>query len=157
MEEVSRLFNNIIEVKEIQLVTNIEEGAEVLADPELFACILRNLLSNAIKYTPNHGQISIIVYKANTYMHFEITDTGVGFQNNTFDKLIKAEHSISVPGVLNENGSGLGLKLCKEFVAMHHGKIWMEPVEHAGSKICFNICLKQTAEYEYGKPKIQNA
>ncbi len=137
--EVSNLFKNIIETKGIEFKAEVPEDLNIVADPELLSCILRNLISNAIKYTPENGIISISTYCTNTHICFEISDTGTGFDHLSFEKIINNEKSFSLPGILNEQGSGLGLKLCKEFIEMHSGTFWLDPSAQNGTKICFSI------------------
>lgn len=148
IKEVNDLFKNIIETKEIAIKTNVPDELFIYADPDLLSCILRNLISNAIKYTPVNGIISILIYDNKKFVKFEITDTGIGLNTKTFENILKSDNSFSIPGILNEKGSGLGLKLCKEFIEMHSGSIWLDSKNSFGSKICFTI-----SRYEKYKSK----
>jgi signal transduction histidine kinase len=49
------------------------------------------------------------------------------------------DKSISTKGTANEEGSGLGLILCKEMVQMHGGNIWVESEIGKGSKFNFSL------------------
>jgi len=148
IKEVINLFKSIADSKGISLVIFISEDKRIFADPELLACILRNLVSNAIKYTPNNGTITISTYSDKLYVYFEIKDTGGGFHDNSFDRIFETKHSLSLPGILNEKGSGIGLKLCKEFVEMHKGNIWLESGDIQETKICFSLSRKVTKNKE---------
>ena len=54
-------------------------------------------------------------------------------------KLFELGEKISTHGTRGEGGSGLGLLLCKEFVKIHGGKIWVESTEGKGSHFCFTM------------------
>lgn len=139
INEINKLFKNITDAKEIRLDSEIPENLSIVADSELLLCILRNLVSNAIKFTPNNGRIKISVADTPNFVRFGIADTGNGFPSSVFEKIFKTDHSLSVPGILNEKGSGLGLKLCKEFIAVHQGKLWLNNSSTQGSEICFSL------------------
>jgi two-component system sensor histidine kinase/response regulator len=53
------------------------------------------------------------------------------------NNLFKIGENISRHGTNNENGSGLGLILCKEFIIKHNGKIWAQSIENVGSEFLF--------------------
>jgi signal transduction histidine kinase len=65
----------------------------------------------------------------------------VGIKKEDLKKLFRIEEGYSRKGTMNEQGTGLGLLLCKEFVEKHGGKIWLESELGKGSTFFFTIPL----------------
>ena len=73
-----------------------------------------------------------------------VKDTGTGMTKEKVDSLFRLENSLSTPGTEKEQGTGLGLKLCKEFTERLGGRIWVVSKEGQGSEFKFTIPLKGT-------------
>lgn len=122
------------EIENKSLGIHIEsEGGPIWADPNHLQLVLRNLLSNAVKYSYKSGVIHIHHYTLNHEVIISIADEGDGMDTEMRKQLFSAANIISKRGTLNEKGTGLGLKLCKEFVDKNNGKIWVEAREPKGS------------------------
>ncbi|TDO28619.1 sensor histidine kinase [Sediminibacterium goheungense] len=122
------------EIENKSLGIHIEsEGGPIWADPNHLQLVLRNLLSNAVKYSYKSGVIHIHHYTLNHEVIISIADEGDGMDTEMQKQLFSAANIISKRGTLNEKGTGLGLKLCKEFVDKNNGKIWVEAREPKGS------------------------
>ena len=87
----------------------------------------------------DEGEISISVHKVGNDIIMKIKDNGVGMSEDILSKLFKIEEKITSKGTNGENGTGLGLILCKEFVNKNGGEIWAESEENNGSKFYFTI------------------
>ena len=68
-----------------------------------------------------------------------VADTGIGMKQEDVEKLFKLDKNFSTNGTNKEEGTGLGLLLCKEMVEKHDGKIWVESKIGEGSKFIFTI------------------
>lgn len=131
--------------KNIELINKITNDIFVYADKNMLNTILRNLITNAIKFTPNNKSINIYV-NATTQNMIEISvkDTGIGITKDNINNLFRIEKNNSTLGTNNENGTGLGLILCKEFTEIHGGKIWVESELEHGSNFIFTLPLWQS-------------
>ncbi len=139
VNESSRMYDTILKQKNIQLIINISGDSMIKADADLFMCIIRNLVSNAIKFTPENGIIEINSDRERNQYIISVSDSGIGIEQKFKKSIFNTEvNSVSV-GLLNEKGSGFGLKLCKEFVKMNRGKIWIEDNTDGGSCFCFTV------------------
>jgi signal transduction histidine kinase len=68
-----------------------------------------------------------------------VKDNGIGISPEKLKSIFRLENKLSTPGTENEQGTGLGLKLCKELVEKIEGEIWAESIEKKGSIFKFSI------------------
>jgi signal transduction histidine kinase len=102
-----------------------------------------------LKFTPGGGKVTISAYAANFYQNgigdqagyitIAVTDTGVGMSQEVIDKLFRIDVNHSTPGTDNEQGTGLGLIICKEMVERNNGQIWVESRPNQGTTIAFTV------------------
>ena len=140
------------EKKSISLRNEIPEDIVVKADKNMISTVMRNLISNAIKYTHKDGEIIVkarTIKDKNKQLFAEITvkDNGLGILPNLQAKLFKIEENISTEGTEKEQGTGLGLILCKEFVEKHGGEIWVKSELGKGSEFVFTIPVNGKFDY----------
>ena len=143
---LKKLVNEVVELMEeksnskmITVLNNIPDNQIVSADEDMLKTVLRNLVSNALKFTPVNGKIEIHVVSKENSIEISVKDTGTGMKQDDISKIFKIGSSFSKRGTENENGTGLGLVLCKEFVEKQGGKIWVESEEGKGSTFTFSI------------------
>lgn len=117
--------------------------------------VFTNLLSNAVKFTEK-GSVNVKVHgRVIDDEVCEITasviDTGIGIPENKLDILFKPFSQVDSSSTKKHEGTGLGLVICKEFVRMMHGEIWIESKFGQGTQIHFTIKLKlqENVNYEY--------
>jgi signal transduction histidine kinase len=158
IQQNQRLFETIAEQKGINLRVACPNDLAVYTDEDLLDTIVRNLLSNAIKFTPADGFINIDCTNENGHATIAVADSGSGlspdmqmaFMNN-------APLSIN-QGILHEKGSGLGLKLCKEFAELIGGKIGVGNSYWGGACLWVKVPVCETviapAKCKYVKPHI---
>ncbi len=135
MEENLKLYQQEICRKKIRLEMEMEAGLKTLGDPSMIQTIFRNLLSNAVKFTPNRGKIEIHGRFQEDKVLVDIVDTGVGIQKERIPHLFSLDQVTSTKGTNYEEGTGLGLVLCKEFVKFHKGEIEVDSRPEEGTKI----------------------
>ncbi|MCL4551727.1 MAG: tetratricopeptide repeat-containing sensor histidine kinase [Bacteroidetes bacterium] len=135
------LLKNAAEKKQIRLQQEIPSAMTVSADEEMLNTVFRNLLTNAVKFSKKGGIISVSANARDNFSEVCVSDTGVGMDEKTMDKLFKLDVTCSTPGTANEEGTGLGLILCKEFIEKNQGKIWIESELGKGSKFFFTLPL----------------
>jgi PAS domain S-box-containing protein len=119
---------------------NLEISGDIyaFADGEMIKIIIRNLLNNAVKFTQK-GNITISVKDSEEHVHIQIADTGVGINETNLAKILSDNEYITTRGTANEGGSGLGLKLCKNFILQNKGRFDVESVVGKGSVFSFSL------------------
>ena len=132
-------FNASATLKKITLDHSIDSELHVTADFEMVKTIFRNLINNAIKYTNIHGNIFIAATEGKKFVKIEISDNGIGMSPETKEKLFKIDELHSRLGTDNEQGTGLGLLFCKEFIDLHGGKIQVDSEPDKGSRFSFTL------------------
>ncbi|MDX1829694.1 MAG: HAMP domain-containing sensor histidine kinase [Lutibacter sp.] len=140
-----RLFSSQVKFKNLNLTCNFENDIFVYADYEMIDTVIRNLISNAIKYTYEGGKIEIIlveINKSNNTCTLAVVDNGVGINKEAQLKIFEIESTVSTLGTKDEKGTGLGLKLCKEFLTINKGSIWIESEENKGTSVFISLPIK---------------
>ena len=126
--------------KNIQFLHNLPDDIMLSGDKNMLDLIIRNLISNAIKFSVEGGEIRIDADNTDEQMvTISIQDNGVGMNKDQLDRLFDSKILYTTRGTANERGTGLGLKLCKEFVEKMGGKIWVESKEGMGSTFKFTV------------------
>ena len=133
------LLNNYALQKSISITKNLPASIPVFADKAMTETILRNLISNAIKFTSPGGKIIIGAKSNQNEVIIWVKDNGVGIAKEDAEKLFRIDHSHSTPGTQRETGTGLGLLICREFVDLHSGRIWVESECGKGSTFYFTL------------------
>ncbi len=134
--EVARLLNSQAAVKKISLINTITDDCFVTAHPEMIRLILRNLVSNAIKFTPEHGYVTLGIEEKNDNILVYVLDTGIGISAVDLEK-INHENYFTTQGTAAEKGTGLGLMLCKEFLAKNNSRLEISSEPDNGSRFSF--------------------
>lgn len=125
--------------KEIVIYTSINPDLVVVADIQMIRSVVRNLISNALKFSNTGSEITVSASEKDQFVEIQVEDNGVGISAEDIKRLFNPEMRYSTQGTLNEQGTGLGLIICKEFVEMHGGRISVESEPGNGSR--FKITL----------------
>lgn len=133
------------EQKEIEIINEIQPGLVIYADYDMIKLIMRNIVSNAVKFCKAGDQIIIKSVQDHAFTLISIRDTGTGIKDEDQEKIFD-EENFTQEGTKNEQGSGLGLALCKEFVQKHGGRIWFESEFGIGTEFHFTIPIKSISD-----------
>jgi len=134
-----RLVSENAGLKQIRINNKINAETFVYADENMIKTVIRNLLTNAIKFTEKGGNISISSKLSDDMIEVSIADTGVGIKKENIDKLFRIDVKYNTSGTAQETGTGLGLNVCKEFIELNGGAIWLESEAGKGSTFYFTI------------------
>ncbi|TAE71597.1 MAG: tetratricopeptide repeat protein [Bacteroidetes bacterium] len=130
--------------KKIKFEINTDDKIKnVLADKDMLLVIFRNLITNAIKFSDDGSKITLST-KMSEDQKFAIcgvSDTGVGISEQNIDRIFSGT-IFTTKGTKGERGTGFGLMLCKDFVDLHGGKIWIESELGKGSTFYFTMPIE---------------
>ncbi len=129
----------------IELVPS--EEFYVFADDAMISSIFRNITGNSIKYTPRGGKIRISLKKDGDFVVVNVKDNGVGISEENIQKLFKVNESVKTYGTEREDGTGLGLILCKEFITKNGGYISIESTVNEGTRVSISIPLSKSHKF----------
>lgn len=124
--------------KQIIIKNQINGKLKVLADGNMIATVFRNLITNAVKFIQPGGEIDITAVADEKFCTFCVADNGQGIEKQHILDFFDRENSKK----LNGNASlfkGLGLILCKDFIELNGGQIWLETKKNVGSKFFFTL------------------
>jgi len=138
-----QLYEKAASLKGIELQSSIKLNTEVFADKDMIELVLRNLITNAIKFSKDGDMIIISSTNGNGFVKVCVADSGLGIPEEAKEKLF-GKHVFSTRGTQNEKGTGLGLILCRDFVQMNGGTIWVESKENTGSKFFFTLPVNKS-------------
>lgn len=148
-ESAILVLNNSI--KEKDLILSFSAGKN-LPDPTWdytkVKQVITNLISNAVKFTPKGGSIEITAEARDENILFIVKDTGIGIKEDNREKVFLAFEQADSSYSRSFKGTGLGLAICKKNVELHHGSIWIENNEPAGTII---HVLLPVSPFEYKK------
>ncbi|MGM0549877.1 MAG: ATP-binding protein [Bacteroidota bacterium] len=154
-QESIELYKPMANSKKIALNNHIPLEYDAYADKQILATVFRNLVNNAIKYTPDGGEVHIGIKPSEeeAYLTLFVKDTGVGINKEKQDQLFALTRTRS-RGTRGEEGNGLGLFFCKEFIELNKGTISIDSEEGEGTCVYFTIpsaskALNEAEEHEH--------
>ncbi|MCX6270524.1 MAG: PAS domain S-box protein [Bacteroidetes bacterium] len=140
VNETIKLLKPSIDAKKIHVSNGVPFNTQIFADENIIRTILRNMLSNSVKFTDPGGSVKLRVRSLNhDLLEVCIEDNGLGIPEDGLAKLFKIDEPYRREGTTGEQGTGLGLIICKEFVEKSGGMIWIESKEGVGTKFFFTM------------------
>ncbi len=113
----------LVELKEIEIVTNIDEKATFIADYKWQKEALINILKNSIEHSPQGSKILITVENNSVFLKMKIQDFGYGIDKKDLKHIFERFYKIDKSRSYDVKGAGLGLYLVKSIVELHGGQI----------------------------------
>jgi signal transduction histidine kinase len=123
--------------KKIDIENEATSDLEIVADRYILETISGNFINNAIKFSYPDSIIKVRGYREDKHVVISVTDYGTGISQTALKNLLEADTKISTPGTEDEKGTGLGLKICKEFAAIHNGRMEVKSEPGHGSTFKF--------------------
>jgi signal transduction histidine kinase/ActR/RegA family two-component response regulator len=123
----------------IALSVQIADDIDMIEADELqLKKVVLNLLSNAVKFTPDGGSVSINAWREGTELNVTVTDTGIGVAPEDQERIFESFQQ-GRRGAPKEEGTGLGLTICRRVVALMGGRMWLESTPGVGSTFGFSV------------------
>jgi len=146
IDENFEVFQAVAGEKNINLSKDVQ-SVHAHAERNMVLLVVRNLIANAIKFTPEGGAITVSVGQNDDgMMEASVSDTGVGMSQDYAAKLFLIDEKTTTEGTNGENGTGLGLPLCKEMIELNGGNLWVTTSEGEGSTFSFTLPLAEATD-----------
>jgi len=139
IELIFSLYEGNSREKNLLMLNKVNAGTQAYGDANMVPTILRNLISNAIKFTKPRGKITVSAKIHRDFMDISVNDTGIGIPEDMHEKLFRIEENVTRTGTANEEGTGLGLVLCKEFAEKNNGSIKVNSKPGKGSTFILRL------------------
>lgn len=125
--------------KNIQINNKAIDEKSIVCDIYTTSIIIRNLLSNAIKFTPENGEINFFSKYINDTVQLEIKDNGIGMKQDRISEILEGNSNTSSNGTNIELGTGIGLSLVKDFIALNNGELSISSEKGKGTSIFITL------------------
>lgn len=146
-----RMFAARVHHRPIQLICHINRHVPdaLTGDPVRLRQVLTNLLGNAVKFT-EQGEIVLSitpeqVREGRVALRFAVRDTGIGIPRDRQTAIFEAFTQVDGSSTRKYGGTGLGLTIANELVALMDGRMWVESEPGVGSTFSFIVWFGQTA------------
>ena len=133
------LIRNMAESKGVIFDVQMPETALVTGDHNMLTTVVRNLLDNAVKFTEKGGNVLLQIDDAGRKYTVSISDTGIGMNSEQMENLFRIDYRRSRKGTAGEQGTGMGLIVCKELIEKHGSRLYVESEEGHGSRFTFEL------------------
>jgi signal transduction histidine kinase len=130
-------------LKQIQISNDIPGQLLAFTDKERLHFVLRNLIMNALKFTYPGGHIQLQGREKAGKVEIRVQDNGKGISPDHMARLFSQER-FTTPGTAHEKGTGLGLRLSREFIQMLNGELTVESRPGQGSVFRIILPLAET-------------
>ncbi len=148
--EAFALLRAIAEERGVDMREDVEPDVTAWADANMVRVIVRNLVSNAIKFAGRGGHVRVSARARDGSTHVSVHDGGVGMTPEQIDRLLAAGAPARPPVGANEGGTGIGLVLCKEFVALNQGQLLISSRPGRGTRVTVVLPAPPTGVLESG-------
>jgi signal transduction histidine kinase len=138
MEDVLRVLHLQAQGKEIEVKLAIKTQMKAWVDADMLHLVLRNLLSNAIKFTKPGGHVEMGARQVESGIELFVLDSGNGIAPDVLAKIEAGEFHSSY-GTNHEQGTGLGLLLCREFLSRNQSQLRIDTIPGTGSRFSFRL------------------
>ena len=131
---------------EFRITTGLPDNSSYFqVDNTKLVQVLSNLLNNAFKFT-DAGQIEFGYELRNDFLKFYVKDTGIGIPVDMHDKIFDRFYQVIYSSSRPYEGIGLGLSICKAFIELSGGRIWLESNPDRGSTFYFTLPYIQAGQ-----------
>ncbi len=144
VRNVASLLSTLLSKKKISLKTDVDLEECVWGDNRMLSTIFRNFINNSIKFTPEGGEIVVSARKINEdRVEVTIKDNGVGMSADKLATLQSQGYCDSSLGTDNEKGTGLGFRICRDYIERNNGTLKLFSKESEGTTIQLEFPLSK--------------
>lgn len=153
LRDSARTYGTLVERQGLRFEQAIDQGlpAAIYADSDRLHQVVSNLLNNALKFTAQ-GAIRLGARRVGDEIHISVSDTGIGIALEDQERIFEKFQQVGAMLTDKPHGTGLGLAICRDIVAHHNGRLWVESQPGAGSTFVFSLDAASPPEALQGVP-----
>ena len=139
LEDAASMLRERAALHGIALEVAVEAGiADLYTDRLRLKQVLLNLMTNAVKFTGDGGSVAVRAVRAGAEIEITVTDTGIGVPETERERIFESFQQ-GGRGPAREEGTGLGLTLCRRIVDLLGGRMWLDSEVGVGSTFGFTL------------------
>jgi signal transduction histidine kinase len=118
----------------------------VMVDAERVTTIVTNLIDNAVKYSPDGGEVTVMVTTGGGVARLGVKDTGIGIARDDLPILFTRFGRVSNSSTDHFPGTGLGLFLGRQLARLQGGEITVDSVPGEGSTFTLHLPIAERVD-----------
>lgn len=146
IDQSLRVVRGRAEQKRILIETDYDDEDEIIGDSRAIKQIMINLVGNSIKFTEIGGRILLRTTRQGENILISVIDNGIGIAEENISRLGRAFEQVENEHARTNQGTGLGLALCRSFAEMHGGNLQITSKIGIGTKV--DILLPVVSQYD---------
>ena len=145
LQDSARTYVTLIEEHDLIFRQEIDEDLPMIyADRDRLQQVLGNMLNNAMKFTET-GTITLSAKRDGEEVRVSVIDTGVGIAREDHERIFEKFQQVGDTLTDKPRGTGLGLCICRDIIAYHKGRMWVESELGRGSTFTFAVPIPEIA------------
>ncbi|HBI04754.1 MAG TPA: two-component sensor histidine kinase [Paenibacillaceae bacterium] len=141
IEDTMGKYEPFLQEKKIGLILDLDFDVIVFADEDRLEQVITNIVDNAIRYSPENGELKMVLTQRNNTCTLTISDTGEGIPPEELQRLGERFYRVDKSRTRKKGGSGLGLSIVKQIVFLHKGTIHIDSVLGKGTDVSVTLPL----------------
>ncbi len=139
VEEITAAFEPIAKASDVRLKVVVESGIGAVLDRDAIAQVVLNLLDNAVKYGPVGQTVTLRVALIGNRVRITVEDQGPGIPKEDRERVWEPYRRLERDVSAAVGGSGIGLSVVRELVALHSGTVAIEDAPGGGARVVVEI------------------
>jgi signal transduction histidine kinase len=139
VREAVEAFAPVARSRHVVVQTSLENDVVCLVDPAALRQILLNLLDNAVKYGPLGQTVTITLRRTGDRARIMVDDEGPGIPSDQRARVWEPYQRLESAVTAAVAGSGIGLSVVGQLVAMHGGRAWVDSAPGKGARFVVEL------------------
>jgi signal transduction histidine kinase len=143
LQDSARTYAMLIEEHDLVFRQELDDDLPMIyADRDRLQQVLGNMLNNAMKFTES-GTITLSAARRGDEIRVSVVDTGVGIAREDHERIFEKFQQVGDTLTDKPRGTGLGLCICRDIIAYHQGRMWVESELGRGSTFTFAVPIPE--------------
>jgi signal transduction histidine kinase len=139
IDHIVSILKEFAASKSVEFIISDTDNSPMKGDRNMLTTVLRNLCANAIKFSDQGSKVFVETNHDQDFVTISVKDEGIGMSQEEVEKIFKNDTNMKDIGNHKEKGTGFGLIICKEFVFLNKGRIFVSSEPGKGSVFSFTV------------------